>query len=137
MKVVKAEQATVLPFYVETDEEDYSYYRRNSATNWDQQVGESWEPAYGSKELERVFQSFIGEEGTINDVARTSSEAPIRLIGIGKVQTVYLNVDHVVRMLQGLLNVYRLGDAAYTDSYAAGLKDCIEAVKMMAEEDRV
>ena len=62
------------------------------------------------------------------------NEAPIRLIGIGKVQTVYLNADHVVRMLQGMLNVYRLGDVAYTDNYAAGIRDCIEAVKVMVEE---
>lgn len=65
------------------------------------------------------------------------NEAPIRLIKIGKVQTVYLSVDHVVRTLQGMLNVYRLGDSAYADEYTAGIRDCLEAVKTMAEESAI
>lgn len=72
--------------------------------------------------------------GVDNIHGRSASDAPLRLIGIGKVQTVYLNADHVVRMLQGMLNVYRIGDSAYADDYTAGLQDCIEAVKEMAEE---
>lgn len=51
-------------YYLETDEEDYYFYKRYSADNWSVRMGESDEPIYDKEtiaELESAFQKWVAE----------------------------------------------------------------------------
>lgn len=54
MKVVDFMKAIV--YFVETDESNYTFYTRYAADNWTKRIGESDEPVFDCKELERQFQ---------------------------------------------------------------------------------
>ena len=57
MKIVNIE--SVLIYHVETDADQYPYYRRYAGGGWEQQMGESWESVYDDKELEALFQRYF------------------------------------------------------------------------------
>lgn len=49
-------------FFVTTDEEDWSTYRRivnGNADCWERLMGESWESYYSADELEDLFQEWM------------------------------------------------------------------------------
>ena len=48
---------TVICHYVETDDPDWSSYRRSGSECWEVLMGESWEPVYDCDDLERQFQT--------------------------------------------------------------------------------
>ena len=54
MKIIDFMKATV--YFVETDESNYYFYTRYAADNWMKRIGESEEPVFDCKELERQFQ---------------------------------------------------------------------------------
>jgi hypothetical protein len=54
IKTVTSVQAEI----VETDDSFYPTYRRNSVDNWEQLMGESWEPVYDSDKLEKAYQEW-------------------------------------------------------------------------------
>lgn len=47
---------------VETDEGDWPTYRRHSEDNWENLMGESWEPVYLCKEIEAAYQLYKKEK---------------------------------------------------------------------------
>lgn|SRR5574343_48953 len=63
-------------YFVTTDEEDYSNYRRHSGKDfspdaWEQGMGESWESCY-DEELEGLFQQYLENNGIVgNDLRET------------------------------------------------------------------
>jgi hypothetical protein len=44
---------------VETDEDEYPTYRRNSADDWENMMGCSWEPVFETAEIEQLFQKAL------------------------------------------------------------------------------
>ena len=48
---------TVICHYVETDDPDWSSYRRSGPECWEVLMGESWEPVYDCVNLERQCQT--------------------------------------------------------------------------------
>ena len=47
---------------VETDTDEWPVYRRNGAGDWENLMGESWEPSYfGESALEALFQAWISD----------------------------------------------------------------------------
>jgi hypothetical protein len=46
---------------IETDEDEYPTYRRNSADDWENMMGCSWEPVFETVEIEQLFQKAIKE----------------------------------------------------------------------------
>lgn len=54
-------------YYIETNEEEYSDYIRHGSDNWDNRMGESYEPVYNCDGLEKEFQEYIKVKGCIDD----------------------------------------------------------------------
>ena len=49
---------------VETDRSEFPEFRRLDADNWEQRMGESWEPVWGEEsELEAAFQEHLNKKG--------------------------------------------------------------------------
>jgi len=46
-------------YRVETDDPDWSSYRRNAPNSWENLMGSSWEDVYDCEELEKAFQEYI------------------------------------------------------------------------------
>ena len=57
MKIKNIEKVHTTYYYIETDNEHWSTYRRDIHGNWEVAMGESWESVYvGAGELERQFR---------------------------------------------------------------------------------
>ncbi|KKK79490.1 hypothetical protein LCGC14_2833000 [marine sediment metagenome] len=54
MKIIDIEE--VKSELIETDQEEYPFYRRSSAGNWENLMGGSWEVEYFCEELEAEYQ---------------------------------------------------------------------------------
>lgn len=50
--------------YIDTDDEEYSEYRRNGPEGWEMRMGESWEPVFCPRqdELEAAYQEFVSSQ---------------------------------------------------------------------------
>jgi hypothetical protein len=60
MKITEAKKVTTTYHFVTTDETDWPYYRRWGPENWENLMGESWEPSYTSETtLEVAFQEWM------------------------------------------------------------------------------
>lgn len=60
MKILTVNKETT--YYVETDDEEYPYYRCNENGNvWENLMGESWEPVYDDAELKGLFFAYCRE----------------------------------------------------------------------------
>lgn len=61
MKIIDSWEITAT--VIDTDETDFPTYRRYSSGNWEQLMGQSWEPVYsGEKELEQMYQEWLKEK---------------------------------------------------------------------------
>jgi hypothetical protein len=58
MKIENVEEIHEIVFYVETDENQYSRYRRSKNGDWERMMGESWESWYFVEELEKAFREY-------------------------------------------------------------------------------
>jgi hypothetical protein len=62
MKITKLSKS--MTYYVDTDKEDFPYYRTDeNGENWENLMGESWEPCYSQEEkLKKLFWDYMMEE---------------------------------------------------------------------------
>jgi len=60
---------------VETDTDEWPVYRRNGAGDWENLMGESWEPSYfGESTLEVLFQAYISDGNETNTGGNESGD---------------------------------------------------------------
>jgi hypothetical protein len=57
MKIQSITKKIEINYYVETDADFFTTYRRSRGGSWERLMGESWESVYGNEEeeLERLF----------------------------------------------------------------------------------
>lgn len=57
MKIINVTKS--MTYYVETDTEDFPYYRTNeNGTDWENLMGDSWESVYNVEELQKLFLDY-------------------------------------------------------------------------------
>jgi len=56
-KILELEKIVETNYYITTNEDLFSYYRRSESGAWERLMGESWESFYDDKELESLFLS--------------------------------------------------------------------------------
>jgi hypothetical protein len=57
MKVLDATAS--ISFVVDTDDKEWSTYRRHSEDIWECLMGESWEPVYSDRKIEELEDAFV------------------------------------------------------------------------------
>ena len=72
MEILKVSEHTV--HYVETDLKEWPYLRRNDPDNWEQAMGESWEPMYFCEEAEAAFQKWQSLEASLPSLLGAPSD---------------------------------------------------------------
>jgi hypothetical protein len=81
MKIVEV-RGPFTYWVVETDTDEWPVYRRNGAGDWENLMGESWEPSYfGESTLEVLFQAYISD-GIGRGESMTGIEAWERAWGV-------------------------------------------------------
>lgn len=57
-----------LTYYVTTDDPDFPEYRTNETdTDWENLMGESWEPVYNDEKLKMMFRDYLNSNGNIQE----------------------------------------------------------------------
>lgn len=65
MKIVEVKKVVETNYYIQTDDGLFPFYRRSEYRNWENLMGESWEPHYNDEELEKEFQNWLTTQNSM------------------------------------------------------------------------